>query len=56
MISRPSAPRPETELNVLPVDDDFCSHMLSSDCGSVRVIRAGEQWPASRVKSILKEG
>jgi hypothetical protein len=48
--------KPETDLTLMPVDDEICSHMLVSESGFVRVIRAGEPWPASRVQSILKDG
>lgn len=48
--------RPETELTLAPVDDAVCSHTLVSASGPVRVLRAGEQWPVSQVKSILRDG
>jgi hypothetical protein len=48
--------RPETDLTLLPVEDEVCSHILVSESGPVRVIRAGKPWPASQVKSILKDG
>jgi hypothetical protein len=48
--------RPETNLTLLPVDDEVCSHVLLSEGGPVRVVRAGENWPASQVRSILKDG
>lgn len=35
---------PETDLTLLPVDDEVCSHTLISDSGPVRVIREGERW------------
>jgi len=47
--------RPETDLILLPIEDDVCSHMLVSESGLVRVIRAGQPWPVSQVKSMLKD-
>jgi hypothetical protein len=46
--------RPETDLTVTPIDDELCSHVLLSQFGSVRVIRAGERWPAATVALISK--
>jgi hypothetical protein len=48
--------RPETELTLIPVDDEVCSHVLMSESGPVRVIRADQRWPTSQVKSMLKDG
>jgi len=48
--------RPETDLTVVPVDNEVCSHVLMSEGGRVRVVRAGESWPAAQVRSILKDG
>jgi hypothetical protein len=48
--------RPETDLTLTPVHDDVCSHILMSGSGPVRVIRAGESWLASQVKSMLRDG
>ncbi|MBR0938822.1 hypothetical protein [Bradyrhizobium jicamae] len=47
---------PYTDLTLVPVGDDVCSHVLVSDGGPVRVIRDGERWPESEVKSMLKGG
>lgn len=47
---------PETDLTLMSVDDEVCSHMLLGESGPVRVIRDGERWPVSQVKSILKDG
>jgi hypothetical protein len=48
--------RPETDLTLLAVEDEVCSHVLVSESGRVGVIREGKQWPASEVKSILRDG
>ena len=48
--------QPETELTLLPVEDEMSSHILVSDSGPVRVIPAGHSWPACLVKSMLKDG
>jgi hypothetical protein len=48
--------KPETELSVVPLDDEVCSHALIGANGKVRVIPAGERWPIREVKSILKDG
>jgi hypothetical protein len=48
--------KPETELSVVPTDDEVSSHALIGGGGKVRVISAGESWPITEVKSILKDG
>jgi hypothetical protein len=48
--------KPETELSVVPIDDEVSSHALVSADGNVRAIPADESWPAREVKSILKGG
>jgi hypothetical protein len=48
--------KPETDLTLLRADDRLCSHLLSSDCGVVRVIPSDEAWRESQVKADLKEG
>jgi hypothetical protein len=48
--------RPETDLTLVPVDDEVCTHILLSEGRPVRVVRAGESWPTSKVRSILKDG
>ena len=48
--------KPETELSVVPTDDEVSSHALIGGGGKVRVIPAGESWPIREVKSILKDG
>ena len=48
--------KPETDLAVVPIDDEVSSHALVGEGGRVRVIPAGESWPVQEVKSVLKEG
>jgi hypothetical protein len=48
--------KPETELTVVPSDDEINSHMLVNGDAKVHVIAAGESWSVKAVKSALKEG
>ena len=48
--------KPETEIVVMPTDDDLSSHGLVGGDTKVRVIADGESWPVREVKSALKEG
>jgi hypothetical protein len=48
--------KPETELAVVPIEDDVSSHALVGDDGMVRARPAGESWPVREVKSALKDG
>ena len=48
--------QPETELAVVPSDDEISSHMLVDREARVHVIAAGESWPVREVKSALKQG
>jgi hypothetical protein len=48
--------KPETDLAVVPIDDEVSSHALIGEGGRVRVIPASESWPVREVKSVLKEG
>ena len=48
--------KPETEIVVMPTDDDLSSHVLVGGDTKVRVIADGESWPVREVKSALKEG
>jgi hypothetical protein len=43
--------KPETELTVVPSDDDVSSHMLVGEGGKVHVLAIGESWPVQQVKS-----
>jgi hypothetical protein len=47
---------PETELTIVPSDDDVSSHVLVGGRAKVHVIAAGENWPVKEVKSVLKKG
>jgi hypothetical protein len=50
--------RPTTELEVVDIEDKICSHALAAraDGSRVRVISAGEDWPADAVRRVLREG
>jgi hypothetical protein len=37
--------KPETELSIVPTDDEISPNALIGDGGKVRVIPAGESWP-----------
>jgi hypothetical protein len=49
---------PTTELEVLAIDDEFCSHALvnRTDGSRVGVIKADGDWPAEQVQRHLKKG
>jgi len=49
---------PTTELDLVEIEDRFCSHALidHSDGSRVRVINAGADWPVAAVRSSLGEG
>ena len=50
--------QPETDLVLEPIDDAVASHALVStaDQSKVKVIPAGEAWPFTRVKTVLRDG
>jgi hypothetical protein len=48
--------KPETDLSVVPIQDEVSSHALMGGGGKVRVIPAGESWPVRQVKSVLRDG
>lgn len=48
--------KPETDLAVVPIDDEVSSHALIGEGGRVRVRPAGESCPVTEVKSVLKDG
>lgn len=50
--------RPDTDLKLVRIDDEVCSHALVSagDNCSVRVLPVGEKWSQREVKAKLKEG
>jgi hypothetical protein len=48
--------KPETDLTVVPSDDETSSHMLVNGNAKVHVIAAGESRPVKAVKSVLREG
>jgi len=49
---------PTTELRVVEVNDEFCSHALvdQSDGSRVRVITADAEWPVEEVQLAMKDG
>lgn len=49
---------PEAAIEVLPVEDEFCSHVLvnQSDQSRVRVIKANEDWPVQQIQKSFKKG
>ena len=49
---------PTTDLRVLAISDEFCSHILIDKKGGsrVRVINASDDWPVAQVRRSLKEG
>ena len=48
--------KPETDLVVVPDDDEISTHALIGGGVKVRVIAAGESWPVQKVKGSLKDG
>lgn len=50
--------KPDTELELVRVDDEASSHVLVSlsDNSSVRVLPVDEEWSVKDVKKILREG
>ena len=50
--------KPETDLHLEPSGDRVSSHALvnATDQSRVRVIAAGETWPAGEVNKVLKGG
>ena|GEM_PF-839446 len=47
--------KPETDLTVAMAEDEVASHTLAGGCVRVRVIAAGESWPAREVKDALRQ-
>jgi hypothetical protein len=50
--------KPETDLELQPIEDEIASHALVSgtDKRSVRVIPSGEAWPLRQTTTVLREG
>ena len=48
----------ETDLTLESIEDEIASHALVSkaDGSRVRVIAAGETWPLTQTKTVLREG
>jgi hypothetical protein len=49
---------PEAEIEVLPIEDEFCSHVLvdQSDGSRVRAIDMSNDWPVEKLRKSLKGG
>ena len=49
---------PEAEIEALPIEDEFCSHVLvgQSDGSRVRAIDASHDWPVEEVRKSLRGG
>jgi hypothetical protein len=49
---------PPSEIDVVKVEDEFCTHVLVDASSSLRVhvIRAGGHWPAEEVERFLEHG
>ena len=48
--------KPETDLEVFPIEDEVSSHALVGDGTKVRVIAADQSRPVRAVKPALKDG
>jgi hypothetical protein len=48
----------EAEIEALPVEDEFCSHVLVDQSGGsrVRAIEASNDWPVEKVRRVLRRG
>jgi hypothetical protein len=49
---------PESEIEALPIEDEFCSHVLvdQSDGSWVRATDATNDWPVEKLRKSLREG
>jgi hypothetical protein len=49
---------PEAEIEVFPIEDEFCSHILvdQSDGSRVRAIDMSNDWPIEKLRKSLKGG
>jgi hypothetical protein len=49
---------PEAEIEALPIDDEFCSHILvdQSDGCRVRVTDTSKDWPVEKLRKSLRGG
>jgi hypothetical protein len=49
---------PEAEIEILPIKDEFCSHVLvqQSDGSRVRATDASNDWPAKKVRESFRGG
>jgi hypothetical protein len=48
----------EVEIEVLPIEDEFCSHVLVDQSGGskVRAIEASNDWPIDKLRKALGRG
>ena len=48
----------EAEIEVLPIEDEFCSHVLvdQSEGSRVRAIEASNDWPLEKLRKSLRRG
>ena len=49
---------PEAEIEALPIEDEFCSHVLvdQSEGSRVRAIEASNDWPVEKLRKFLRGG
>ena len=47
--------KPDTELTVMPTDDEISSHVLLGGGVIVRAVHAGESWPVAEVTDALRK-
>jgi hypothetical protein len=49
---------PEAEIEALPIQDEFCSHVLvdSAKGSRVRAIEANHDWPIEELRMFLRRG
>ena len=49
---------PEAEIEALPIEDEFCSHVLVDQSGGsrVRAIDASNDWPVEKIRRSLRAG
>jgi hypothetical protein len=48
----------EVEIEVVPIEDEFCSHILIDQSGGskVRAIEASNDWPIDKLRKALRRG
>jgi hypothetical protein len=50
--------KPEAEIEALPTEDEFCSHVLvdQSEGSRVRAIEASNDWPVEKLRKSMRRG